>query len=137
MPPGMTTSPFESTVQSLSAEFARAVVAALGSMTLDEIAAVRASAGGPPVATAAPAAKAPSKPAKRAPVRRTPEDLDAAVKAIVGALRGAKGGLSSEQIQKALGMAAKDMPRPISKALAAKVIRKRGSKRATRYYAVK
>jgi AcrR family transcriptional regulator len=118
----MTTSPFESAVQSLAAEFARAVVRALGSMTLDEIAAVRASAGGTPVALAAPAARAPSKPAKRAPVRRSAEDLDAAVKAIVGALRGAKGGLSSEQIQKAL---------------ASKAIRKRGSKRATRYYAMK
>jgi Fic family protein len=63
--------------------------------------------------------------------------LDAAVKAIVGALKGAKGGLSSEQIQRALGMAAKEMPRPISKALASKAIRKRGSKRATRYYAVR
>jgi Fic family protein len=105
-------------------------------MTLDEIAAVRASAGGSPVALAAPAAKAPSKPAKRAPGRRSAEDLDAAVKAIVGALRGAKGGLSSEQIQKALGMTAKETPRPIAKALAAKAIRKRGSKRATRYYAV-
>lgn len=131
----MANSPFESAVQSLAAEFARAVVAALGSMTLDEIAAVRASAGVAPAPVAAE--KAPSKPAKRAPLRRTPEDLDSAVKAIVGALKGAKGGLSSEQIQKALGMAAKEIPRPIAKALAAKAIRKRGEKRATRYYAVK
>lgn len=132
----MANSPFESAVQSLAAEFARAVVAALGSMTLDEIAAVRASAG-VAAAPVAAAEKAPSKPAKRAPLRRTPEDLDAAVKAIVGALKGAKGGLSSEQIQKTLGMAAKEIPRPIAKAIASKAIRKRGSKRATRYYAAK
>lgn len=44
-------------------------------------------------------------------------------------------GLRAEQIQKDLGLSRKDLPRPMSQALAKNLVRKKGEKRATKYYA--
>jgi len=44
-------------------------------------------------------------------------------------------GVRSEEIQKATGLSRKEIPLIIKKALQAKSIRRKGAKRATRYFA--
>lgn len=67
--------------------------------------------------------------------RRSPKQMDATIARIVQLLKKSRAGLRSEAIQKALGLARNEVPRPIAIALAKKMIRKTGQKRATVYFA--
>jgi hypothetical protein len=66
--------------------------------------------------------------------RRTQEDIDAVIGQIVTLLKAHPEGLRAEVIRENLSLDAKELPRPIADALATKVIRKTGDKRATTYF---
>jgi hypothetical protein len=66
--------------------------------------------------------------------RRSAKDLARVVDQIADLLSKNPKGLRAEQIRKELGLSAKEVPRPIAKALASKRITKVGQKRATTYF---
>lgn len=67
--------------------------------------------------------------------RRSAADIGETVEAIVKLLKTNKAGLRAEQIREKLGLARKEMPRPLAAALASRKISKKGQKRATTYFA--
>lgn len=67
--------------------------------------------------------------------RRSAADLAQTVDAIVKLLKTNRAGLRAEEIREKLGLARKEVPRPIAAALAARKISKKGEKRATTYFA--
>jgi hypothetical protein len=67
--------------------------------------------------------------------RRSAGDIAALVDSIVVLHEKRPNGLRAEQIRSELGLEAKELPRPITEALAAKRIVKQGQKRATTYFA--
>lgn len=67
--------------------------------------------------------------------RRSADDIGALVDKIVSLLSANPKGLRAEEIRTKLGLEAKELPRPIADALAAKKITKVGQKRATTYFA--
>ena len=67
--------------------------------------------------------------------RRSASDIGAVVERIVALLGQNPKGLRAEEIRAKLGLDAKELPRPIADALAAKKISKQGEKRATTYFA--
>ncbi len=71
----------------------------------------------------------------RAGERRTAADFEKITTAVVELLKKHPDGLRAEQIQKELGLSRKDLPRPMSHALAKNLVRKKGEKRATKYFA--
>jgi hypothetical protein len=91
---------------------------------------------GRPRKSASPAAAA-ATPKKRAKggrlARRSPEDIEKVIGLITKALTGAGKGLRSEELQKALKLDKKEITGPLTQALAAKKISKKGEKRATTY----
>jgi ribosomal protein L12E/L44/L45/RPP1/RPP2 len=124
----------EEHVQALAVKFAQDVLAALKGASLSDIASLAGSSPALSTTAAQPRAAARA-PAKRA--RRSAEDLDRTVERLVRALEKAPDGLRAEALRVELGLAAKDMPRPLSLALESKRIKKRGQKRATTYFAAK
>jgi hypothetical protein len=67
--------------------------------------------------------------------RRSAEDIGGVVDSIVSLLEQHSEGLRAEQIRGALGLDAKELPRPLADGLAAGTITKTGQKRATTYFA--
>jgi len=67
--------------------------------------------------------------------RRSRSDIGDAVDAIVALLRRHPEGLRAEQIRAELGLASKELPRPIAEGLLTRRLRKTGRKRATTYFA--
>jgi hypothetical protein len=67
--------------------------------------------------------------------RRSAEDIGSVVESIVSLLEQHSEGLRAEQIRGALGLDAKELPRPLADGLAAGTITKTGQKRATTYFA--
>jgi hypothetical protein len=138
----------ESAIASLASTFARQVVALIGTAQVAELVAI-ASSGKGPSAKAAPAAASPSasrgaaprvaaaaakKPARpRKGGRRSSTEILAELDRIVASVAAAPG-QRSEEIQKKLGIASKDIERPISIGLSKGLLRKEGEKRATRYF---
>ena len=138
-------------ITSLAEEFSAGILAAIKSASLQELlaesgAAPRRGPGRPAKVASEPAAAPSAEARARARgegsedqggrlVRRSPEDIDKVVALVVGALKKAKGGLRSEQLQKELGISKKEIVRPIEQALVAKKITKKGQKRATTYFA--
>ena len=123
------------TIESMAETFADGLLRALRDASLEDIltaSEVRAAAS--PRANAAGASKTPRSRAGRR-VRRSPKQIANVTASVVAALKGAKAGMSSEELQKALSVDKKTIVRPITEALAAKAIRKTGQKRATRYFA--
>jgi len=91
---------------------------------------------------AAPKAAAPKAAAPKAKktatgrlARRSVEDIGGVVTSIVSLLEQHSDGLRAEQIRGALGLDAKELPRPLADGLAAGTITKTGQKRATTYFA--
>lgn len=68
--------------------------------------------------------------------RRSPESIAATVAKIVALVATEKGGLRAEQIRATLGLPKAEFPRPIQEALAKNLLRRKGVKRATTYFAV-
>jgi hypothetical protein len=67
--------------------------------------------------------------------RRSRDEIQSALGAIVSLVEKRPRGLRAEQIRSELGMEAKEMPRVLGEGLATRKLRKRGQKRATTYYA--
>lgn len=67
--------------------------------------------------------------------RRTPNEISRVIESIVELLQKNGGGLRAEQIRSALGVEAKELPRPLADALSAGRLTKTGQKRATTYFA--
>lgn len=138
----------ESAIASLASTFARQVVALIGTAQVAELVAI-ATSGKAPSAKAALAAAAPSASRGAAPRaaaaaakkaarprkggRRSSSEILAELDRIVASVAAAPG-QRSEEIQKKLGIASKDIERPISIGLAKGLLRKEGEKRATRYF---
>lgn len=132
-------SALRSTISRLAEEFAAKILVALRTASLHDLSGL--STGAPrPRAAASTAERAPAKRGgrlakARAGSRRTAADFERISAAVVELLKKNPDGLRAEHIQKELGLSRKDLPRPMSHALAANLIRKRGQKRATRYFA--
>ncbi len=144
----------QNSIAALAQTFAASVVAAIRSASLEEIltesgrggrttSAVPAKRGpgrpktvAAPTNGAAPKAAVAAKPAKkggRLP-RRSEEDLQKVVGAIVGALKQAPEGLRSEHLQRILKLDKKEITGPLTLALEGKKISKKGQKRSTTYF---
>lgn len=132
-------------INALAAEFADGVLRALHSASLSDLTALGAGGAAPgrrpgrPAAAAEPEAsgkRGGRLPKARPGARRTAKDFEQLAAAIVSVVgeAGAKG-LRSEQIQKALGLAKKDVVRPIQIALDNKQLKKKGQRRGTTYFA--
>lgn len=137
-----------SNVQSVIAEFSAKLEAAIRTDALEQITARLTGAAAP---AAKPAAKSnqlegrgivvlakPVKPKKASakkgsPKKRTPEELEKTTSAVRRVIDAGKG-VSAEQIKKELGVELPEIQLPIAKLLEAKLIKKTGQKRATRYF---
>ena len=134
-------------ISELATSFAASVVAAIESASLHELHSFAADA-----AAAAPARRGPGRPPKdaagktttaaspklrrvRKGVRRSASDLQETLDAIVGAIQKTQNGMRSEHIQKALGLGKKEVSRPLGLGLANQLLKKKGVKRSTTYYA--
>jgi hypothetical protein len=139
-------SALKTSLQSLAASFAEEVVRAIQGSSLQEllgeVAAPRARRSAPaassgPASAAVETAKAPraGSPLRRGRLkRRSAQDIASTLDGIVSLLKQHSAGLRAEQIRKELDMLAKELPRPLAEGLAAKVLRKKGQKRATVYF---
>ncbi len=131
------------TINALASEFADGVLRALQHASLSDLTALGAGAaparrpGRPAASEAAKASKRGGRlPTARAGARRNAKDFETLAAAIVSVVGESGGkGLRSEQIQKALGLAKKDVVRPIQIALENKQLRKKGQRRGTTYFA--
>jgi hypothetical protein len=131
-------------IASLADSFAAGVLAAIRSASLEEILAggsavpAKRGPGRPRKVDGANATAAP-KPAGRRKggrlARRSPSDIEHVIGLVVAKLKEHKGGLRSEQLQKALKLDKKEITGPLNQALAAKKVTKKGQKRSTTYFA--
>jgi hypothetical protein len=126
------------TLDALATQFATQVLHAIRAASLEDILSESGSsparrAGAAPTSLRLQAAKPRGKAGRLA--RRSPEDIGAVIEKIVGLLEKHSSGLRAEEIRGKLGLQAKELPRPIADALAAKRIVKEGEKRATTYFA--
>jgi hypothetical protein len=136
----MTMSTLHGTIQHLASQFAAGVLDAIRGASLEDILSETGGSGGGrragrsalPVVFPAGAAASRRK-GGRLP-RRSPKDIAKVVESIVTLLSGKPNGLRAEQIRAELNLEAKELPRPISEALASHKISKRGQKRATTYF---
>jgi len=142
-----------SSIEALAADFARAVLSALRSASLEEIlaearggAAPRGRGGRKAAAVTDDAAPKAARGGRKAGAgkkrgkkgrlpRRSLGDIQKVLESIVGLLQKNPEGLRAEQIRSQLGLLAKEMPRPLAEGLAGKRLRKKGEKRATTYFA--
>lgn len=129
------------TIESLATQFATSVLGALRSASIDELmdvagGAVRRGPGRPRLSEVG-AAPAPKKRAGNGGRlgRRSAGDITRMIESIVNVLQQAGTGLRAEQIREALGVEAKELPRPLADAMSQGLISKSGQKRATTYFA--
>jgi hypothetical protein len=132
-------------LQDLAARFAVDVLAAIRGASLQELlaetgGAPRPTAGRPrgrakatPPVAARPAAPVPARARGGRLARRSPADIEKALGLIVAALKA--GPMRSEQIQRALGLDKRELPRVLKHGLATKKLKAKGQKRATMYSA--
>jgi hypothetical protein len=123
-------------IQALSEQFAVNILTAMKGASLQDIAGLsghRAPERRNAPRTAKPATKAKAL-SKKPGKRRSPEDVQALAEKIVAEVKKAGEGIRIEQVGKALGLKAADMRIGIDHALEAKMLTKRGQKRATKYY---
>lgn len=128
------------TIQQLATTFAAGVLDAIRGSSLEEILVETSGAPrrgrGRPAGARSVTRGAPARVERsRRLGRRSPGALEDVVNRIVGLLSEHPEGLRAEQIKAELDLPARELPRPIAKALAAKRVRKEGRKRATRYFA--
>jgi hypothetical protein len=152
-------STLKSTIEDLASQFAISIIGALRTASIAEVmevtsgtsvartssgvaASARRSAGRPRRAAKAeaPTASAPAKGGKRAGRpgrlgRRSVADIGRMVDDVEALLQQHPDGLRAEQIRSALGVQAKELPRPLADGLAEGRLSKTGQKRATTYFA--
>lgn len=133
----------KSTIEGLASQFAQNVLSALRGASIDELASVtggvlRGRVGRPPRGAAAGAA-APTGPARRRGKggrlpRRSAGEIEQMVESIADLLAKKPDGLRAEQIRDALGVDAKELPRPLADGIKTGRLKKTGQKRATTYF---
>jgi hypothetical protein len=128
---GFPMSDLRSTLQSLASQFATNVLAALRGASIEEISEV--------VRSSSRAAK-PERNGRRVARsgrlgRRSADDIAGMVDSIFTLLEKNPDGLRAEQIRDALGVEAKELPRPLAEGLSSGRLTKSGQKRATTYFA--
>src|SRR4051812_36271598 len=67
-------------------------------------------------------------------IRRSPQELEAAMNKIGVEVKKHKEGVSAEVLAKSVKMPRENLARALSDALGAKIIKKKGQRRATRYF---
>jgi len=140
-------SALQRTIADLAQQFAAQMVKAIGTASLQDIAAL--TGGGLPARTRvapAPAAAPAAAPARggsrtasrrRPPAgrrRRTAADLAELGGRIVDLLKSNAAGMRAEAIRDALGVPRKELPRVFSQLVASGAVKKEGQKRATTYF---
>ncbi len=126
-----------STITVLAETFAAQMVAALRSMSLEEILGATQMGDGARVKTSGATPKATKAPRSKGRLaRRSAEDIAKMQAAIVALVKASKG-IGAEQIRAHLKITKAELASPINAALASKKIRKTGQKRATKYHAGK
>jgi hypothetical protein len=133
-----------SELSALANGFADAVLAAIRSASLQELLAESGQVprSGARARTAKGAPRAARSAAPRPKVaggrlaRRSPADIDKALGLVVRALKATRGkGMRSEEIQKSVGLDKRELPRVLRTGVSKKVLRSKGQKRATQYFA--
>ena len=139
-----------STLDSLAANFASAVLAAIRGASLDEL--VAGSGGAPRRGPGRPRGSSATKSAPTAAraslsvplkaktkggrlARRSPADIAKTLGQIVALVKTKKAGLRAEEIRKALKLDVREVPRVLKEGLAKKALKSKGQKRATVYTA--
>jgi hypothetical protein len=127
-------------IDRLAAQFAGHIIDALRGASLDDLLAIAGAGGGrgrgrPPGSggAAEPFGRRRGRGGRLG--RRTADDIGRMIEGIVDLLQKNGSGMRAEQIRDALGVEAKELPRPLADALAAGRITKTGQKRATTYFA--
>jgi hypothetical protein len=136
-----------SELSALANRFASDVLAAIREASLDEILAEGSAGPSPsrrpraphsaptPRALAAAAARRPRVVGGRL-VRRSAVDIQKTLEQVVALLKAmGSAGARSEEIQKSLKLDKRELPRVLQTGIAKKVLRSKGQKRATRYFA--
>ncbi len=131
------------TIEAHAQKFALALIDALRSASLDELASVTGGLAAPAPSRAARAktngstVEAAPKVSKKAGRlgRRTADDIAQTLDSIVALVAKHAEGLRAEQIKAALNLDTREMPRPIAEGLKSGVLKKSGQKRATVYTA--
>jgi hypothetical protein len=138
-----------STLDSLAANFASAVLAAIRGARLDELVAgsgaPRRGPGRPRGSSTTKSAPTSARTSVPAPTsartkggrlaRRSPADIAKTLGQIVALVKTKKAGLRSEEIRKALKLDVREVPRVLKEGLAKKALKSKGQKRATVYTA--
>jgi hypothetical protein len=136
--------PVKSRIEALATAFANDVVRAIRGSSLDELLGgvdrdARASGRSRASLPASQAASAPAAAPRSAMggrlARRSPEDIAKSLTEIVSLLKSNREGLRSEQIRAALKMRPNEMPRILKEGIAKRILKSRGQKRATTYFA--
>lgn len=129
--------PIESIVNSITkkhvAEITREVVSRIRSLPLEDLL--------PSVAKRAPRPRSAGAATKRINLpkelfrlpRRTPKQIAKGVEHVVGVVKKHKDGMRSEQIQQALGIDKRALPRLLKEGIKTGQLRRAGTRRATRY----
>jgi hypothetical protein len=127
-----------SKLNELAHNFASAVLEAMRGASLEDLQAAGDRVGnGRSLARAAapqPAAAPKRRSSGRLP-RRSPEDIAKVLDGVVALVKKHREGLRAEQIREELGLQAKEMPRVLKEGLSKRVLRSKGQKRATTYFA--
>jgi hypothetical protein len=133
----------KTTIEGLANDFAKSIIAALRSASIDELtgisgAARTTAAAGRPARAPAAVAETAAAPRKRGRGgrlgRRSSDEITNMIEQIVGLLQKHPEGLRAEQIREALGVQAKELPRPLADGLKEGRLSKAGQKRATTYF---
>ena len=134
-----------SALNELAASFASSVLNALRSASLEDLMAESSKSAGPALrratrgfvgnghATATPKVAHTSREGRLK--HRGPEDIAKALDQVIALVKKHKAGLRAEQVRAKLGMQAKEMPRILKEGLSKKVLKSKGQKRATTYFA--
>ncbi len=129
-----------STIENLASQFAGSIIEALRSASMNELLDVAGGTvrrGRPRAGAGDTVSSTPSPRRGRGGRlgRRTAADIGRMIESIVDALQKSSSGLRAEQIREALGVEAKELPRPLADAIMQGRITKSGQKRATTYFA--
>ncbi len=123
------------TITSLAQNFANQLVEALRSLSLEEILAATGTAAPKRVGATKSATKTATKAASKPQAKATARAGSLSAEAIVAVLKKHKGGLRAELLRRELGAPKPAFNYHVQKAIAAKLVTKRGVKRATTYTA--
>jgi len=131
-----------SQLDSLAANFAQQVLAAIQGSSLQELVGSGSSSPGNGRSARVVTAQAETSPgvrkAGRKPgrlPRRSADEIAATLSKIVLLVKTHKDGMRAEEIRSALGMEAKEMPRILKEGISKKKLSTKGQKRATTYFA--